>query len=283
MAKGAETSELGLLSALELRRLILSREVSPREVAAACLARIRAIDDRIRSFVTIDEEMVMAMADGVERASEGGRASSARRRPVTPSRTSPIRPASAPPMGQDSASTMCRARDAAVARRLREAGGVLLGKTNTPEFGNRATTAYGLFPGDAESLGPQQDRRRFKWRIGRRGRCLSLPHRRRLRRRRIDQNPVELLRSGRHQAVARPRVECAELKPAGRAHHPWADRANGARRRPHARRHGRHRAGRSVHRTSARHRPSSHSTELNREASASECLSRATSGSIRRS
>ena len=38
------------------------------------------------------------------------------------------------------------ARDAAVARRLREAGGVLLGKTNTPEFGNRATTAYGLFP-----------------------------------------------------------------------------------------------------------------------------------------
>ena len=36
--------------------------------------------------------------------------------------------------------------DAAVARRLREAGGVLLGKTNTPEFGNRATTAFGLFP-----------------------------------------------------------------------------------------------------------------------------------------
>ena len=36
--------------------------------------------------------------------------------------------------------------DAAVARKLREAGGVLLGKTNTPEFGNRATTAFGLFP-----------------------------------------------------------------------------------------------------------------------------------------
>jgi amidase len=36
--------------------------------------------------------------------------------------------------------------DAAVARRLREGGGVLLGKTNTPEFGNRATTAFGLHP-----------------------------------------------------------------------------------------------------------------------------------------
>src|SRR6185437_7593330 len=46
--------------------------------------------------------------------------------------------------------------DAAVARRLREAGGVLLGKTNTPEFGNRATTAFGLFPATRNPWNPSK-------------------------------------------------------------------------------------------------------------------------------
>lgn len=140
-----ETSELNLLSGLELRRRVVSREFSPREVAAACLARIGAVDDRIRSFVTLDEEMTMAMADGVERRLQVGE----------------VLPLAGIPFAlkdlTDTAGlrTTCGsrlrehhvpARDAAVARRLREAGAVLLGKTNTPEFGNRATTAYGLFP-----------------------------------------------------------------------------------------------------------------------------------------
>ena len=140
-----EASELSLLSGLELRHRIVSREVSPREVAAACLARIGAVDDRIRSFVTLDEEMTMAMADGVERRLKDGE----------------VLPLAGIPFAlkdlTDTAGlrTTCGsrlrehhvpARDAAVARRLREAGAVLLGKTNTPEFGNRATTAYGLFP-----------------------------------------------------------------------------------------------------------------------------------------
>ena len=74
MGKDVETPELSLLSALELRRLIRSHELSPREAAAACLARIRAVDDRIGSFVTIDEEMVIAMADRVERRLKEGAA-----------------------------------------------------------------------------------------------------------------------------------------------------------------------------------------------------------------
>src|SRR4029450_13304233 len=64
---GIEIPELSLLSALELRGLIISREVSPREMAAACLTRIRAVGARVRVFLTIDEEMMMASAASVER------------------------------------------------------------------------------------------------------------------------------------------------------------------------------------------------------------------------
>src|SRR5271165_2178076 len=67
-------SELSLLSARELRRRIVSREVSPRELAVACLERIGAVDDQIHSFVTVDEKMTLAMASDVERRLNSGEA-----------------------------------------------------------------------------------------------------------------------------------------------------------------------------------------------------------------
>ena len=126
--------------------------------------------------------------------------------------------------------------------------GACLGKTNTPEFGNRATTAYGLFPATRNpgtSAGPPA------------ARVADRPQRSppafarspKARRWGIDQDPVELLRRGRHQAVARSRLEPSEREPAGRADHPRADRAHGERCRPHARRHGRLGARRPVRRT----------------------------------
>ena len=247
MSSDLESPELALLPGLEVRRLILSREVSPREAAAACLSRIRAIDDRIRSFVTIDEDMVMAMADDVERRLKEGAALPLAGIPYALkdlTDTAGLRTT----YGSRLREHNVPARDAAVARRLREAGGVLLGKTNTPEFGNRATTAYGL-PGDAQTLGPRQDRRRLERRIGRSGRRLPLPDGRRLRRWGIDPDPVELLRRGRHQAVARSRLEPSKREPAGRADHSRTDRAHGERCRPNARRHGRLGARRPVRRT----------------------------------
>jgi amidase len=142
---GIEIPELSLLSALELRRLIISREVSPREVAAACLIRIRAVDDRIRAFVTIDEEMVMASAASVERHLKEVADLPLAGIPFALkdlTDTAGLRTTYGSKLREHHVPTS----DAAVARRLREAGGVLLGKTNTPEFGNRATTAFGLFP-----------------------------------------------------------------------------------------------------------------------------------------
>src|SRR5437867_3403274 len=152
---GNGTSELYLLSALDLRRLIMSRQVSAREAAAACLSRIRAIDDRLRSFVTIDEEMVSAVADGVDRRLKEGTALPLAGVPFALkdlTDTAGLRTTYGSRLREHNVPT----RDAAVARRLREAGGVLLGKTNTPEFGNRATTAFGLFPATRNPWSPER-------------------------------------------------------------------------------------------------------------------------------
>ena len=141
----AGPSEIALLPALEIRRRVLTRELSPREAATACLERIAASDGAVRSFVTVDEAMVMTMADDVSRRLKDGAALPLAGVPYALkdlTDTAGLRTTYGSRLREHNVPE----RDAAVARRLREAGGVLLGKTNTPEFGNRATTNFGLFP-----------------------------------------------------------------------------------------------------------------------------------------
>jgi Asp-tRNA(Asn)/Glu-tRNA(Gln) amidotransferase A subunit family amidase len=144
MSDGA--MDLAQLSALELRRLINAGDVSAREVAAACLSRIKAVDPLIQSFVTlVDEEHIMAAADTAQAQIKEGGAPPLAGIPYALkdlTETAGVRTT----FGSRLRAQYVPSEDAAVARRLREAGGVLLGKTNTPEFGNRATTAFGLFP-----------------------------------------------------------------------------------------------------------------------------------------
>ena len=141
----ASASDISLLSALELRQLVVARKVTPREAAKASLERIRKIDGLVRAFVTIDEKMTMTMADDVERRLQAGE-----RLPLAgiPYALKDLTDSAGlrTTYGSKLYEHNVPANDAAVARRLREAGGILLGKTNTPEFGNRATTAFGLFP-----------------------------------------------------------------------------------------------------------------------------------------
>jgi amidase len=138
--------DLVLLSASELRRLIDAGRVSAKEVASACIERIKAVDPLVQSFVTlVDEERVMAAADEAQKRIKQGVASSLAGIPYALkdlTETMGVRTT----FGSRLREKYVPNEDAAVARRFREAGGVLLGKTNTPEFGNRATTAFGLFP-----------------------------------------------------------------------------------------------------------------------------------------
>ncbi|MBX6342192.1 MAG: amidase, partial [Thermomicrobiaceae bacterium] len=134
-------------SALELASLIREREVSPVEVARAFLARIERVDPAVHAFVTVTADLALAQAEETERALS---------RP-----TDGLGPLHGVPVAikdlveTRGVRTTFNSRafaeyvpefDAEVVARLRAAGAVTLGKTNTPEFGLNATTEEGINP-----------------------------------------------------------------------------------------------------------------------------------------
>jgi amidase len=125
-------SDLAFLSALDQARLVREREVSSLELVETYLERIERLDPELNAFVTVCAEDALAEA----RSPRPGPFSGVPLPIKDLSETAGIR-----------TTFSCRAfadyvpeRDVAVVRRLRAAGFVLIGKTNTPEFGTTAVT-----------------------------------------------------------------------------------------------------------------------------------------------
>ena len=126
-------------------------------------------------------------------------------------------------------------------QRLREAGAVILGKTNLSEWANFRSTQFDqrlerARRADAEPLRARPQPLRLQLRLRRRGRGEPLRGRGRHRDRRLDRLPVVRQRHRRHQADGRagqPRRHHPDLAHPG---HRRADGAHGARRRDPARR-----------------------------------------------
>jgi amidase len=143
-AKGGD-GELVYLSAIELASRIRRREVSAREVMAAHLARIEAVNPKVNAIVTLVGERAMADA---ARADE----LQARGAPLGPLHglpvahkdlvdTAGIRTTRGSPFYRDHVP----ATDALIVTRIRAAGAVTVGKTNTPEFGAGSQTFNTVF------------------------------------------------------------------------------------------------------------------------------------------
>lgn len=120
------------LTAMELASAIARGELSAREAVEAHLARIAGLDRRLAAFVTVD-------ADGARRAARICDAASA---PIGPLHGVPIGIKELTDTGgltTTYGSVLFRdhvpAEDDPVVARLRRAGAIILGKTNTPEFG----------------------------------------------------------------------------------------------------------------------------------------------------
>ena len=123
-------SELMFKSAAELAALVRSGELSSRELVEACFARIEALEPELNAFVHLDQEGALAAADAIEPGDERPFAGV----PIPVKDTAPV--AGMPfSMASDMFGDFVPQHDAFLVRRLREAGFVLVGKTNMPEFG----------------------------------------------------------------------------------------------------------------------------------------------------
>ena len=132
--------ELFRLRAIDLVRGISERRVSCVDVMSAALARIGALDDRYRAFLTVAAENALCHAERADRAIASGDA-------VGPLHGLPvalkdlvdtegIRTTYGSALFRDHVPDS----DDVVAARLKAAGAIIVGKTNTPEFGYGAIT-----------------------------------------------------------------------------------------------------------------------------------------------
>jgi Asp-tRNA(Asn)/Glu-tRNA(Gln) amidotransferase A subunit family amidase len=135
-----DTTEIGWMSAVELAAAIRARRLSPVEITEAVLARIDAINPKLNAYCTVAAERARSDARAAEAAATRGEALGALHglpvsfKDLTP--TAGIRTT----MGSRIFEHWMPEVDAIVVERARRAGAVVLGKTNTPEFGCKGVT-----------------------------------------------------------------------------------------------------------------------------------------------
>ena len=133
-------AELCYLPALELRDRYRRRELSPVEVTEAVLDRVDRLQPRLNAFVTVTRGPALEQARAAERAWRDGSAGPLAGIPLSIKDLVPTRSVRTT-MGSLLHADWVPDFDAPVVERLLGAGAVLLGKTNTPEFGWKGETS----------------------------------------------------------------------------------------------------------------------------------------------
>ena len=136
--------ELCWMSAVELLDAYRSRKLSPVEVTRAVLERIDEVNPKINAIVTLTADLAMEQAKAAEEAYQKGEAAALAGVPVTIKdliSTKGIRTTFGSLLFEDYVPD----EDAVLVERLKDAGAVIVGKTNVPEFGLVAVTDNLIF------------------------------------------------------------------------------------------------------------------------------------------
>jgi aspartyl-tRNA(Asn)/glutamyl-tRNA(Gln) amidotransferase subunit A len=132
------------LSAVRLRELYLSGELSPVEVTRSLLDRIEERDGDLHAFITVTPEIALRQARAAELAyREGDDGAPLLGVPVSIKDLTWTRGVRTT-FGSLLTAEFVPDRDAPVVERLRDAGAVMLGKTNVPEQGWKGETTNRL-------------------------------------------------------------------------------------------------------------------------------------------
>lgn len=138
-------TDLGTMDAERLTALFETGKASPLEATRAALERIERFNDQVNAYTHVDRE-------GAEKAASASARRWGQGKPLSPIDGVPVSlkdltNVAGMPAREGSltvSDSLCE-EDAPPARMLREAGAVLLGKTNTPEFGWKAVTDNRVF------------------------------------------------------------------------------------------------------------------------------------------
>lgn len=142
-----ELNELAWMPAYKLREMIASHQISPVELTQASLDRIDKFNGQLSAFLTVIPEKALESARGAEQALMNGEK-------LGPLHGIPTSIKDLEPMADirfTSGSLIYKDRiaadDSLAVKRIKDAGAVILGKTNTSEFGHIGTNENRL--GDA--------------------------------------------------------------------------------------------------------------------------------------
>ncbi|MER5422085.1 amidase [Streptosporangium roseum] len=133
------------LTATEMLRLLRTRQVSAVELLRAHLSRIEEVNPRVNAVVTLVAERALREAEEADRDLARGRwRGPLHGLPVAHkdlADTAGIRTTYGSPLFADHVPDA----DSLIVRRMREAGAITVGKTNTPEFGTGSHTVNEIF------------------------------------------------------------------------------------------------------------------------------------------
>ncbi|MCK9274407.1 MAG: amidase family protein [Syntrophales bacterium] len=139
------TSPIRYLSAVKLASLIRSKKISPFEVMKETLNTINAVNPKVNAFVFIDADGALREARRVtEEIAAGKRKGPLAGIPLGVKDLEDVK-GMVTSFGSVPFKDNVAVTDSVQVARLREAGAIMVGKTNTPEFGSTGFTKNRLF------------------------------------------------------------------------------------------------------------------------------------------
>jgi Asp-tRNA(Asn)/Glu-tRNA(Gln) amidotransferase A subunit family amidase len=144
------------LTAVEARRLIGQKALSPVELTDSCIGRIEAVDGSVNAMVTRCFERAQSEAKAAEAAVMQGDALGALHGLPMGVKDLNVTEGVLTTYGSPMHAENVPSKDERIIAALREAGAIVIGKTNTPEFGAGANTKNAVFGATGNPFDPSR-------------------------------------------------------------------------------------------------------------------------------
>ena len=138
-------NDLCFTPAHKLRAAIRGKEISPVEIVKAILARLEKINPQVNAFCTVVPELALRAAQKAEEEITHGQEIRPLHGIPVSIKDLTITAGIRTTFGSKIYENYIPEEDALIVKRLKEAGAIILGKTNTPEFGAGANTYNAVF------------------------------------------------------------------------------------------------------------------------------------------